>query len=200
MADEANKQHWRVTWEKALANEVNKQHRHVTAVRENALADNAFEQHCQELAERAAALAKLSLAAEQAAVLTDLALPKPALAEDNWRQVKATANQRQAEDERFMSPVMLPNPVDAAMRRIWAECALRAVPLDALLAKIERDNIVHKDQAPPTTTLPHPSAMFSIPNCPMTYVGMVFSRMKGGTHATSLTLALLALPLPTIDG
>ncbi len=45
LADKANKQCWAATQEKALADEVNKQCRQVTAVRENALADDAFEQH-----------------------------------------------------------------------------------------------------------------------------------------------------------
>jgi hypothetical protein len=44
LADEANKQRPAATRKKALANEVNKQRCHVTAVRENALADNAYEQ------------------------------------------------------------------------------------------------------------------------------------------------------------
>jgi hypothetical protein len=50
LADKANKQSWAATRKKALADEVNKQCRHVTAVRENALADNAYEQRYQESA------------------------------------------------------------------------------------------------------------------------------------------------------
>jgi hypothetical protein len=99
-----------------------------------------------------------------------------------------------------MALVMLPDPIDTAIRRIRAICALRAAPLDAILAKIECNNIAHKARAPPTTTLPHPGAMLSTPPCPMTYVGAVLSTMGGSTRTTSLALAPLALPLPTIDG
>ncbi len=36
---------------------------------------------------------KLELAAAQVAILVDLALPKPALAKDNWRHEKAATEQ-----------------------------------------------------------------------------------------------------------
>jgi hypothetical protein len=50
LADEANERRWAATRKKALADEVNKRRRHVTAVRENALADNAYEQRYRESA------------------------------------------------------------------------------------------------------------------------------------------------------
>ncbi len=96
LADEANERHWAATQEKALADEayerrraatqekaladeVNKQSCQVTATWKNALANDAFEQRYQELAKRTAALAESALAPEQAAVLTDLALPPTAV-------------------------------------------------------------------------------------------------------------------------
>jgi hypothetical protein len=105
----------------------------------------------------------LALAAEQTAVLADLALPEPALAEDKRRQEETTKKQHHSEDERVMVPVLPPDPVNTAIRRIWVECALFTAYIDAILAEIERDNITHKAQAPPTTTLPHPAAMLSTP-------------------------------------
>jgi hypothetical protein len=42
---------------------------------------------------------------------------------------------RQEEDERVLALDMPPNPFDMAIRRIQAECALRAAPLDAILAE-----------------------------------------------------------------
>jgi hypothetical protein len=65
--------------EKVLAKEVNKQRRQVTAAQENALANNAYEQRYQELAKRNAELAESVLAAEWAALSTDLALPLTAV-------------------------------------------------------------------------------------------------------------------------
>jgi hypothetical protein len=99
-----------------------------------------------------------------------------------------------------MAPVLPPDPIYMAIRRIWVECALLAAPLDAILAEIKRDNITHKAQALPTTTSPHPVAMLSTPPCPMTYVGTVLSTMGGSTRAMSLALAPLAIPLPIVDG
>ncbi len=93
-----------------------------------------------------------------------------------------------------MATVLPPDPVIAAIRRIWVECALLAAPLNAILAKIERNNIAHEARAPPTTTLPHLAAMLSNPPRPMTYVGTVLSRMGGSTRVTSLALAPLAIP------
>jgi hypothetical protein len=79
LADEANERRWVATQEKALADEVNKQCRQVTAAWENALAQDAYEQCYQELTKGAAALAESALAAEQAAVLADFALPPTAV-------------------------------------------------------------------------------------------------------------------------
>ncbi len=79
LADEAYERCRAATQEKALADEVNKQRRQVTAMQENALADDAFEQRYQESAKCAAASAELALAAERAAVLTDLTLPPTAM-------------------------------------------------------------------------------------------------------------------------
>jgi hypothetical protein len=64
-----------------------KQHCHKTTAWEKALADDACKQGCQESTKCTAAPAKLALATEQATVLADLALPKPALAEDKQRHV-----------------------------------------------------------------------------------------------------------------
>jgi hypothetical protein len=99
-----------------------------------------------------------------------------------------------------MVPVLPPNPGNATIRRIWVECALLAAPLNAILAEIECNDIVHKAQAPPMTTSPHPAAMLSTPPHPMTYVGAVLSKMGGSTRMTSLALAPLAIPLPIVDG
>jgi hypothetical protein len=184
LANEANEQRWAATWETALADEANKQHCHVTAMQEDVLANVAGEQHCQESAEHTAASAKSALVLEQAPVSADLALPKPA----------------RTADKRFMVPVLPPDPVGAAIRRIWADCTLCAAPLDAILAKIASNDIAHEAQALPTTTLPHPAAMLSSPPHPMTYVGAVLSTLGGSPHATSPALAPLALPLPTVDG
>jgi hypothetical protein len=62
--------------------------------------------------------------------------------------------------------VLPPDPGNVAIRRIWVECALLAAPFDAILAKIERDDIAHKARAPPMTILPHPAAMLSTPPPP----------------------------------
>ncbi len=103
------------------------------------------------------------------------------MAKDKQRQEAVAAEQCQADDERLIAPVMLPDPVDAAIQCIWKNCALRAAPLKAILAMIECEDIAHEARAPPTTTLPHPAAMLSIPPRPMTYVGVDLSTM-GGEH------------------
>jgi hypothetical protein len=79
LANEAYEQRWVATQEKALANEVNKQCCQVTAARENVLADDAFEGRYRKSAKRAAASAESALAAERAAVSTDMALPPTAV-------------------------------------------------------------------------------------------------------------------------
>ncbi len=121
-----------------------KQRCHKTTVWEKALANNACEQRCQELAECTAALAKLALVVEQTAVSADLVLPKPALAEDKQRQEETAKKQRCSDNERVMAPVLPPDPINAAIWRIWVECALLAAPLDAILAEIKRNDIAHK--------------------------------------------------------
>ncbi len=74
---------------------------------------------------------------EQTAVLADSALPELALAEDKWRQEKTAKKQHRSDNERVMAPLPPPDIVNAAIRRIWVECALLAAPLDAILAEIE---------------------------------------------------------------
>ncbi len=88
----------------------------------------------------ALATAQLVVSADWA----DSALPEPALAKDKRRQEEAAAEQCRADDRHFMAPVMPPDPVDGAIRRIWENCALCAAPLKAILAEIERDDIAHK--------------------------------------------------------
>jgi hypothetical protein len=56
-----------------------------------------------------------------------------------------------------------PAHVDMALGHIWAACESLAALLNAILAKIECDDIAHEARAPPTTTLPHPAAMLSTP-------------------------------------
>jgi hypothetical protein len=154
LADNANEQH---------RNKANKQHCHQAATQEYALADIACKQLCQESAKCTAVWAKSALAKERTGVLVDLALLKPAMAKDKWRQEETAKKQRRADDECIMVPVLPPNPVNVAIGRVWVECALLAAPLNDTLAKIECDNIAHKARAPPTTTLPHPVAMLSTP-------------------------------------
>ncbi len=188
--------------EMTLANErhCQKVAKHGTTLGEKALAK---EQRCSLLEARAA---ELGLAAAQVTVsadladLTDSALPKLALAKNKRRQEEAAAEQCRADNKRFMALVMLPELVDVAIRRIWANCTLRAAPLDTILAKIACNNIAHEAQVLPTATLPHLAAMLSIPPRPMAYVGMVLSMMGGNTRATFLALAPSALPPPTVDG
>jgi hypothetical protein len=140
----------------------------------------ANEHHYQKEAERGAMLGETALAAERCSLLAaraaesalataqvvvsaDLLLPEPALAKDKWRQEETSKKQRCADDECIMAPVLVPNPGNAAIRRIRVECALLAAPLNAILAKIEHEDIMHEARAPPTTTLPHPASMLSTP-------------------------------------
>jgi hypothetical protein len=85
----------------------------------------------------------LALAAERTTVSADLVLPEPALAEDKQRQEETAKKQRHSDDKRVMAPVLPPNPVVAATRRIRVEWALLAAPLNAILAEIERNDIAH---------------------------------------------------------
>ncbi len=123
---------------------LNKQRSHEMAAQEKALADDACERRCRESAKCTAASAKSALAAERAMVSADLALPEPALAEDKRRQEETAKKQRHSDDECVMVPVLPPNPVNVAIRRIWVECALLAAPLDVILAEIDRDNITNE--------------------------------------------------------
>ncbi len=50
-------------------------------------------------------------------------------------QVFTKGKQCHEEDERVLVLDMPPDPVDTAIRCIQPECALRAAPLDAILAK-----------------------------------------------------------------
>jgi hypothetical protein len=185
-----------VSAEKTLADE---RRRQKEAERGAMLGETALAaERCRSLS--TAQAAELALATAQVAVSANLSLPEPALADDKWRQEATAKKQRCADDECIMVPVLLPDPGNAAIRRIRVECALLAAPLDAILAKIERDDIVHEAQAPPTTTSPHLAAMLSTPPCPMTYVGAVLSTMGGSTRATSLALAPLAIPSPIVNG
>jgi hypothetical protein len=81
---------------------------------------------------------------EQTTVSVDSLLPELALAEDKWRQEEISKKQHCADARHIMAPVLLPDPVNAAIRRILAECALLAAPLNAILAEIECNNIAHK--------------------------------------------------------
>jgi hypothetical protein len=96
-------------------------------------------------------------------VLADWSLPELPLAKDKRCQEETAKKQCCADVEHVMVPVLPPNPGNAAIQHIRVECALLAAPLDAILAKIECDNIAHEAQAPPMTTLPHPAAMLSTP-------------------------------------
>jgi hypothetical protein len=142
----------------------------------------------------------LALAAEQTALSADLALPEPALAEDTQRSEEASAKQRQADDEHVMAPVMPPNPVDAANWRIWADCALLAALLNAILAEITRDNIALDARALPTTTLPHPMAVSSPPHCPTTYKDVVVFTIGRSPHETPPVVASSPHQSTTVNG
>jgi hypothetical protein len=136
--------------------------------------------------------AVLTVAAKQATVSADSVLPATALANESnaaicardatasaapalpkykRHQEEAAAKQYQLDNERIMALDMPPNPIDAAIWHIQAKCALRAAPLDTILAKSARDDIVQDAPAPPTTTLPHPMAMLSTPPVPYDLCG-----------------------------
>ncbi len=117
-----------------------KEAEHGTTLGEMAL---AAEQRCSL---SAAGAAELALATAQVMVLADSPLPKPALAEDKWCLEETAKKQHHADDEHDMAPVLLPDPGKAAIQCIWVECALLAAPFDAILAKIERDDIAHKHE------------------------------------------------------
>ncbi len=179
LANEANKQHCQelakrtaATAKKALADKANKQSQ--AAAREKALADKAHEQ-CQ-MAKHATTLVVTVLTKLKTAPKVRYGGPPPThfsppltIAEvaeldaailnkrrchETAKQEKALAKDKQRQEE------------TTAIRHIRVECALLAAPLDTILAKIEWDNISHKAQAPPATTLPHPAAMLSTPPPP----------------------------------
>jgi hypothetical protein len=154
--------------ELAAADKANKQHCHETAEQENALANDAKAQRCQELAERAAALAELVLAverrfqesADRTAVSAEMTLADERRHRDAVKR-RATLREMALAKEQCRSLL-------AAQA---AELALAPARVAVLAV------MVHKAQAPPTTTLPHPEAMLSTPSRPMTYVGVVFFTM-----------------------
>jgi hypothetical protein len=74
----------------------------------------------------------------------ETAAREKALAKDKRRQEETAEKKRCADDEHVMAPVLPPDPGNAAIRRIWVECALLAAPLVAIQAKIERNNIAHE--------------------------------------------------------
>jgi hypothetical protein len=57
-----------------------------------------------------------------------------------------------------------------------------------------------KASAPTMPPLAPPTVMLSPPYRPTSYVDAVLSTMGGSSQATSLTLALAALPLPAVNG
>ncbi len=122
---------------------------------------------------------------ERTKVLADSSLPQPALAEDKQRQEETAKKQHCADDKRVMAPVLLPDPGNAAIRRIRAECALRAAPFDAILAEIECEDIAYEARAPSTTTLPHPAAMLSTPPPPYNLCGCG-PFYNGGEHSCNV--------------
>jgi hypothetical protein len=66
------------------------------------------------------------------------------LGEDKRRQEETAKKQRRSDNERVMAQVLPPGPVIAAIRRIRVECALLAAPINAILAKIECNDIAHE--------------------------------------------------------
>ncbi len=160
----------------------------------------ANECHCQELGKCTAALAESALAMEQIVVWADFALTQPALAKDKQPQEETAKIQCRADKKCVMALVLPPNPIDAAIERIWAECALLAAPLDAILAKITRNSIVHDVRAPLMTTSPHPAAVLSPPHCPAMYKDAVLSTMGGSLCTKSLIVALLSCLSTTVNG
>ncbi len=105
---------------------------------------------CWNVAKRAAALAANAKAlankkdmAVRMQELNAAASAVLALAEDMWRQEEAAAQQHGVDADCLTVPIEPPDHVDGAIWRIRAECALRAAPLDAILAKILRDDITH---------------------------------------------------------
>ncbi len=209
---EERRRHETATQEKALADEANERLQtaeHATTLAVTALTNLKAAPKVRyggpPLTHFSLPLTAVEVAELDAAILDKLrrhetAAREKALAEDERRQEETAEKQCRADDEHVMVPVLPPDPGNVAIRRIRVECALLAAPLDAILAKIERDNITHEARALPTTTSPHTAAMLSTPPRPMTYVSAVLSTMGGSSQATSLTLAPAALPSPAIYG
>jgi hypothetical protein len=59
-----------------------------------------------------------------------------ALAKDKRCQEEVAAQQCRVEADCVMAPVEPPDHFDTEILRIWAECTLRAAPLNAILAEI----------------------------------------------------------------
>ncbi len=112
---------------------------HATALVAKALAD---ERQRRDATKCAAALAAKMLANKKEAAKRAQESAAAALA----AQVFTEGKRRQEEDEQVLALDMPPNPVDTAIRCIQAECALRAAPLDAILAKklLAKERRCHK--------------------------------------------------------
>ena len=91
----------------------------------------ADERQCRDTTECAAGLAAKTLADKKEVAKRVRELAAAALA----AQVFTKGKRRQEEDEHVLVLDMPPNPVDTAIQRIQAECALSTAPLDAILAK-----------------------------------------------------------------
>ncbi len=175
LADEANKQCQAAAWEKALADKAHEQcqmAKHATTLVVTVLTKLKAAPKVRYRGPppthfppplTAAEVAELDAAILDKRRHHETAAREKALAKDKQRQEETAEKQRRADNEHVMAPVLPPNPGNAAIRCIRVECALLADPLDAILAKIERDNIAHEAQAPPTTTSPHTAAMLSTP-------------------------------------
>jgi hypothetical protein len=118
---------------------------------ETTLAD---ERRCQKDADRSKTLGETALATEQRRSLSavqaaelvlatarvtisaDSSLPEPALAKDKQCQEETAKKERRADDKHVMVPVLLPDPGNMAIRRIWVKCALLTAPLDAIAVPI----------------------------------------------------------------
>jgi hypothetical protein len=112
---------------KSLAEE---RRHHETATQEKALADEANE--------RRWAAARDKALADKANKQRQAAAREKALADEANEQCQAAARQKAlAKDKRHQEE-------SAAIWRIQVKCALLAAPLDAILAKIECDNITHE--------------------------------------------------------
>ncbi len=156
MADEANEQCQAAAREKALADEAHEQRQ--TAKHATTLAVTALTKLKAAPKVRyggpppthfpppltAAEVAELDAAILDKRRRHETAAREKALAKDKRRQEETAEKKRCADDEHVMAPVLPPDPGNAAIRRIWVECALLAAPLVAIQAKIERNNIAHE--------------------------------------------------------